>query len=100
VITEIVQEAAEELHEAIAGYEEVEAGLGRRLKEEVRAAILWIQTNPLLPRIRPKGYRRVNLKVFPFYVAYFIWRDRIWILAVAHGRRRPEYWIKRKKQIE
>lgn len=93
-----VQEAEAELNEAIAYYEEKESGLGLRLKEEARAT-RWIGNNPELPRLRPKGYRRVNLKVFPYYVAYFIWADSIWILAMAHGHRRPEYWIGRKSKI-
>ena len=97
--TEILQAAEEELNEAIAYYEEVEPGLGRRLKEEARHAISWIQTHPLLPSVRPKGYRRVNLRIFPFYIAYFVWAGTIWILAVAHGRKRPEYWIERKRKI-
>ena len=97
--TEILQEAEDELNESIAHYEDVEAGLDQRLKEEARAAILWIKNNPDLPRVRPRGYRRVNLKIFPYYVAYFFWGDAIWVLAVAHGRRRPEYWLKRKKKI-
>jgi plasmid stabilization system protein ParE len=96
---EILQEAEDELNEAIAYYEDAGAGLGQRLKAEARAAISWIQNNPLLPRVRPKSYRRVNLRVFPYYVAYFIWGETIWILAVAHGRRRPEYWMERKKNI-
>ena len=97
--TEVLQEAEDELNESIAHYEDVEVGLGQRLKEEARAAFSWIQNNPELPRVRPKGYRRVNLKVFPYYVAYFIWGDAIWVLAVAHGRRRPEYWLERKRKI-
>ncbi len=96
---EILQEAQDELNAAIAFYEDIEAGLGVRLKEEARAAIHWIETNPDAPRLRSKGYRRVNLKVFQHYVAYFIWADTIWIVAIAHGRRRPEYWLERKKLI-
>lgn len=95
---EILHEAEEELNEAIAYYEEIESGLGVRLKEEVRAVIQWIGANPEIPRLRPKGYRRVNLKVFRFYIPYFIWNNTVWILAVAHGSRRPEYWIERKKK--
>jgi len=95
---EIVWEAENELHESIEYYEEIEAGLGVRLKEEVRQAIQWIRNNPLLPRIRPKGYRRVNLRAFPYYIAYFVNADTIWILAVAHGRRSPEFWLERRKQ--
>jgi plasmid stabilization system protein ParE len=96
---EILEEAETELNEAVAYYQEIESGLGIRLKKEVRGAIQWISHNPELPRLRPKGYRRVNLKVFAYYVAYDIWADTIWILAIAHGRRRPEYWIERKKSI-
>ncbi|HUG09818.1 MAG TPA: type II toxin-antitoxin system RelE/ParE family toxin [Opitutaceae bacterium] len=96
----IVAEAERELTEAISGYEEIETGLGSRLKEEVRAAIAWIGEHPTLPRPRLNGYRRVNLRVFRFFIAYAIVDDTIWILAVAHGRRRPEFWIERKSRIE
>jgi toxin ParE1/3/4 len=96
---EILEEAENELNEAVAYYQEIESGLGIRLKEEVRGAIQWIGHNPELPRLRPKGYRRVNLKVFAYYVAYDIWADTIWILAIAHARRRPDYWIERRKSI-
>ena len=41
------------------------------------------------------GYRRVNLRVFPYFVAYVSSGDTIWVLAIGHVRRRPEYWIKR-----
>ncbi len=69
---EILQEADDELKASIGYYEEIEPGLGIRLKEQARTAILWIANNPEVPRLRPKGYRRVNLKVFQHYIAYFI----------------------------
>jgi hypothetical protein len=31
----------------------------------------WIAEHPTLPRLR-RDHRRVNLKVFPFYVAYAV----------------------------
>jgi plasmid stabilization system protein ParE len=96
---EILHEAEEELNAAIAYYEEAESGLGVRLKAEARGVIQWIGDNSELPRLRPKGYRRVNLKVFRYYIPYFIWNETIWILAVAHASQRPEYWLERKKII-
>ena len=84
---EILHEAEEELNEAIGYYEEIEPGLGVRLKDEVRAVIQWIGDNPEVPKLRPKGYRRINLRVFRFYVPYFIWNDAVWILAVRLPRR-------------
>jgi toxin ParE1/3/4 len=99
VKVEILREAQEELDASIAYYEDIESGLGIRLKEEVRVAIQWIGKNPDVPRLRAKGYRRVNLKVFQHYIAYFVWGDTIWIVAIAHGRQLPEYWLKRKRRI-
>lgn len=96
---EILQEAEAELNQAVARYEQIEPGLGIRLKAEIRKALIWIQQHPDLPRLRPRGYRRVNLKVFRYYIAYHIWADTIWVLAIAHGHRRPEFWIKRMDQI-
>ena len=37
----------------------------------------------------------MNLKVFPFYVAYVVEGELVWVLAIAHGYRRPGYWRKR-----
>jgi toxin ParE1/3/4 len=88
-------EAEEEFAESASYYEAKVPGLGLRFRNEVAAAVNWIQRNPELPRLRPKGYRRVNLRVFPHYVAYVIRQDTIWIVAIAHGQRRPEFWINR-----
>lgn len=57
---QILNAAKEELNEAVAYYEAIEPGLGTRLKDEVRAAIQWIDVNPGVPRIRPMGYRRLR----------------------------------------
>lgn len=96
---EILQQADDELNAAVAYYEGIEPGLGIRLKEEARAVIQWIEKNPEAPSLRAKGYRRANLKVFQHYIAYLIWADTIWIVAIAHGRRRPEYWLMRKDRL-
>ncbi len=59
----ILNEAAAELADAIDRYEWIEPGLGRRMQDEVGGAFAWIAANPELPRLRPKGYRRVFLRV-------------------------------------
>ena len=95
----ILQQAFEELNDAIAYYEEQQDGLGLRLKDEVEQHVNWILGNSSIPRIRRGGYRCVNLKIFPYYIAYIIREDTLWILAIAHCHRKPEYWIKRKNKI-
>jgi toxin ParE1/3/4 len=94
VRVELHPEADAEFAAQIEYYEEAEAGLGQRFYREVIGCLDWIAANPTLPRLR-KGFRRVNLKVFPFYIAYVTEGDYVWVLAVAHGYRRPRYWMNR-----
>lgn len=96
----ILGEAEREFVESIAYYEGKEAGLGRRFAREVAEAVGWIAKYAELPRLRAKGYRRRNLKAFPHYLVYVIRRDTIWIVAVAHGYRRPEFWLGRLETAE
>ena len=73
-------------------------GLGIRLKNQVKQGIRWIEDNYELPRVRQKGYRRVNCKSFPYFIAYFVRDEEIFIVAIANGYKRHEYWIKRKTE--
>jgi len=66
---------------------------------EIDEHVRWILKNPTVPRARKGGYRRVNLKTFPYYIAYIIRGDKLWVLAIAHNHRKPEYWIMRKNEI-
>lgn len=91
----ILGEAGQEFAESVAYYESKEPGLGSRFRNEVAEAVERISRDPELARSRPKGYRRVNLHAFPHYIAYVIRGDTIWIVAIAHGYRRPEFWIGR-----
>jgi toxin ParE1/3/4 len=91
----VLGEAGEEFAESVKYYESKEVGLGARFRDEVVEAVERIVSNPELPRSRPNGYRRVNLRAFPHYIAYVIRDETSWIVAIAHGHRRPEFWIDR-----
>lgn len=65
------------------------------MRDEAATVVQWIFRNPEAPRLRRRGYRRVNLRAFPHYVAYVIRGDIIWVVAIAHGHRRPEFWLDR-----
>jgi hypothetical protein len=41
------------------------------------------------------GTRRYLLKRYPYAVIYRELDDLIWVVAVAHGKRRPGYWKSR-----
>ncbi len=64
-----LEEAELEFAESVAYYESRESGLGSRFREEVATVVGWILRFPEAPRLRSKGYRRVNLRAFPHYVA-------------------------------
>lgn len=93
-----VEEARQELLDAISYYEEMRADLGNRFKAEVDRCVLWVAAHPELYRLRPAGYRRINLRVFPCYVPYVVRSETLWILAIAQSARTPLYWISRRNQ--
>ena len=92
-------EARIEYLESIGFYESREPGLGRRFKGEVDAFIELLSSDPLLFRERKPGYRRANLSIFPHYIAFVVRDDTLWIVAIAHGHRKPEFWVDRTKGI-
>jgi hypothetical protein len=95
MIVEFLSEARSELFHAAEYYEGELPGLGQRFWSEVDQHIMWIAENPEVPQLRAGSYRRVNLRVFPYYVAYIVRDPVIWILSIAHGHSLPEYWIDR-----
>ena len=92
----LLPEAAQEFEDAVVYFEEAEPGLGVRFRAELDTHVRWIAQNPTIPRLRDGVYRRVNLQVFPYYIANLIKNESVWILAIAHGHRRPNYWIGRR----
>lgn len=66
--------------------------------QELRSAYSFIQTHPKACSPYMLGTRRILLDRFPFSI---IFRERlhdIQIIAIAHAKRRPGYWLKRLKQ--
>ena len=61
---QFVEEARQELLDAIANYQQVRANLGSRFKDEVNWCVLWVADHPELYRVHPADYRRINLRVF------------------------------------
>ena len=89
-------EARFEMVEASLYYEGLRPGLGGDFEAEITYYLHSVAAAPELPRLRKGDYRRVNLRRFPYYISYSIEQGAVIILAVGHGARRPEYWIKAK----
>ena len=89
--------------EAAAWYAERVEGLGERFLLETEVAFARIDEAPLTGspwthRRFPEGVRRMFLRSFPHSVVYIV-EPRLVIVAVAHLRRRPGYWVKRLGEI-
>lgn len=90
------REARAELDGAIAFHEGRKLGLGLDLLEQVQSAHARIEENPLLyPRYKHTEFRKCVVKQFPFTLFYQDMETCIWIAAIAHQSRRPDYWINR-----
>ena len=89
----INDEAAEELDEAIKYYEKKRRGLGIDLADKVSEAFLRIQQNPgIYPFHNQTRIQKCLVRRFPYTVFYVQFDDHIAVLAVAHQKRRPDYW--------
>lgn len=88
-------EAKVEAAETIEYYNAQRSGLGDEFLDEVTGAIQRIGMSPeTWPRVH-EDCRRCPTRRFPFGVIYRILEDGILVLAIAHGARRPGYWIER-----
>ena len=85
-------EALEELERAGLFYKAESDELAQSFAEEVRATIDWALEFPMLGSPIDSRYRRAFVKRFPYVVIYRLEADVMYILAVAHLRRRPGYW--------
>lgn len=88
-------EADAEVTEAARYYELQVEDLGVSFLEELDAALDRIIAHPKASPLVGRDVRRAVLRRFPYSVFYAIESDRIWIIAVAHQKRRPNYWLDR-----
>jgi len=92
---EIDSEAIEDIKESISYYEQ-KAQKGSDFETDFQDAADRVMENPLLyPILDDKGYRRCLFSRFPYGLFFKIMDDYIYVIAVAHHRRKPHFWINR-----
>ena len=89
-------EADAELDEAAFSYESRVRGLGKSFVSEVDRTISFIRQFPDAGSPSGRAARRALVDRFPYSIVYRHTADAVVIVAVAHGRRRPGYWRRRK----
>lgn len=95
------EEADGELVEAAEWHEKQRQGLGDDFRAEMYASFEFIAESPLhyphVETLRTKrNIRRRVMDRFSYVVIYEILSDEVFVLAVAHSSRRPNYWARRK----
>jgi plasmid stabilization system protein ParE len=89
--------ARQEYWDAVEFYESQAVGLGADFVAEVERAEQRLVAHPHTGSEYKAGSRRTLISRFPFWLVYSLEADHIVVIAVAHERRRPDYWRARKR---
>ena len=84
-----------EIKEAYRWYQAQAHGLGDDFIEELELAFDTVIEMPGTWPIFKKGFRRYILSRFPFAVVYKRINNVLFVVAVMHQSRKPNYWIGR-----
>ena len=87
--------AIRELNKAVDRYDSQRHGLGDEFAEEVERAAQLVKRLPTMGAPHLAGTRRIQLGRFPYQLVYLDLADELVVIAVAHHRRRPDYWLRR-----
>ena len=87
-------DAREEYIQAVY-YSAVAPELGGRLYDEIERLIQEIRREPKRFFQFSPPVRRALARRFPYSVVYLEEPERVWIVAIMHGKRRPGYWRER-----
>ncbi|MCK5648656.1 MAG: type II toxin-antitoxin system RelE/ParE family toxin [Gammaproteobacteria bacterium] len=88
-------DVAVEIKASYDWYQKKADGLGDDFLNELESAYQAISE---LPDTWPKfqrGFRRFLLSKFPFSIIYQASNEFVYVVAVMHNSRKPEYWLKR-----
>ena len=86
----------EEAQQAKEHYESEVDGLGDAFAAVLHASIQSIKQLPYGSRLFHDPYRRFVMERFPYGIIYRLEENTIYIVAIAHFKRRPFYWKKRR----
>jgi len=76
-------------------YTGIDFELGNDVRKRIESATREICEFPFSYRLRDNAYLRINLARIPFYIPYVIIGETVFILAIAHNSRHPDYWKER-----
>jgi toxin ParE1/3/4 len=104
VILELHRRAEAEIRDAAIWYRNQGTNLHHRFLQAIGSVLERLEHDPLqfakLETSPGKGpFRRVLLEGFPYTVIYEATDNEVFVYAVAHASRRPNYWRRRKRGL-
>lgn len=80
-------------------YRDRDPRVADRFAEEVRETLRLVQTFPQIgsrvPGVEDRAVRRMPVHKFPYYAVFVELEDALQVVAFAHNRRRPAYFVRR-----
>jgi plasmid stabilization system protein ParE len=95
---EFSPEAKAEFEDGERYYKRQFCELGVRFRADIKDALARLRHWPLAAPVERGDIRRMILSRFPYKLLYSVEGDCIYIIALAHLHRAPDYWIGRGKQ--
>lgn len=95
----VVEAAEAEFAEATAWYRDRDVRVANRFVAETRRALELVERFPQIggrvPGVEDRDVRQMPIHTFPYHVVFVDLPDRLEVVAFAHHRRRPAYFIDR-----
>jgi plasmid stabilization system protein ParE len=87
--------ASEDYAAGYSWYHDRGTTLAANFETEIERAVRLISQNPLRWPKFDNERRRFIVRKFPYSIIYELYGEEVVVLAVAHGKRRPNYWQER-----
>ena len=82
--------------EALKYYTDISTRLADEFQAEVREIVSQAADNPLRFHPTERGFRRANLRRFPYHILYEVRAGSLRVMNVRHNKRHPDYGMERK----
>lgn len=92
--------ALREINKEADRLKKISAALEDRFTTAVEHAIGLVREHPLIGHELVRGERRLLIRGFPFQMIYHPHPHHVFIVAVAHHKRREGYWRRRREPFQ
>jgi plasmid stabilization system protein ParE len=101
-LLKIIGPAESEFEKATTWYRDRDPRVADRFAAEARNTLQRIESFPQIggrvPGVPDRNVRHMPIRTFPYYIVFVDLGERLEVIAFAHNRRRPGYFMSRVRQ--